>query len=85
VLGTMTSVVKPAPEVFSESKEQIEPVIAAGPGESSASEKRMVTVAPEVARGAEPPSRRNLKKKAKAVEINEPGKEGEAARPAGNA
>ena len=85
VLGTMTSVVQPAAEVVSESKEQIEPVIAAGPSEASASEKRVVTVAPEVARAAEPPSRRKLQKKAKAVEINEPSKEGEAPGPAGNA
>ena len=79
VLATLTTVVEPQVENFMEStREEVEPMIAAsGPTESA--EKRIVTVAPEVARAAEPPSRRKLQKKAKAVEINEPSTEGKTA------
>jgi hypothetical protein len=75
----LTTVVEPQAEKFMEStREEVEPMIAAsGPAESA--EKRIVTVAAEVARAAEPPSRRKLQKKAKAVEINEPSTEGKTA------
>jgi DNA-directed RNA polymerase subunit E'/Rpb7 len=86
VLGTLTSVVQPGAEVVPESKEAEEPVIAAsGATNAAAGDKRVVTVSAEVAKAAEPPSRRKLQKKPKAVEINEPSKEGEAPGPAGNA
>lgn len=72
VLATLTSIIQTEAEKFMETtREEVEPMIAAsGPSESS--EKRIVTVAAEVAKAAEPPSRRKLQKKAKAVEINEP-------------
>ena len=79
VLATLTTVINPAAEKAMEAtREEVEPVIAAGPAEST-SEKRVVTVAPEVAKAAEPPSRRKLQKKAKAVEINEPSTVGKTA------
>lgn len=72
VLGTLTSIIQPEAEKFMETtREEVEPMIAAS-GPSETSEKRIVTVAAEVAKAAEPPSRRKLQKKAKAVEINEP-------------
>lgn len=70
VLGTLSSIVNPAVEKAMAPHEEVEPMIAAStPGD--AGEKRVVTVTADVARAAEPPSRRKLQKKAKAVEINE--------------
>ena len=79
VLGTLTTVVNAAAEkAMAAETETIEPLIAAStPGD--ASEKRVVQVAPEVAKAAEPASRRKLQKKPKTVEINEPPPEGKTA------
>jgi DNA-directed RNA polymerase subunit E'/Rpb7 len=78
VLGTLVSVVNPAAEkAMAAVTEEVEPMIAASaPGDQS--EKRVVSVAPEVAKAAEPPSRRKLQKKAPAASTNEPPPEGKA-------
>ena len=77
VLGTLTSVVNPAAEqAMAAQSEAVEPVIAAStPGD--ASEKRVVQVAPEVAKAAEPARRRKLVKPP-AAQANEPKPEGKA-------
>jgi DNA-directed RNA polymerase subunit E'/Rpb7 len=71
VLGTLTSIVNPAAETaMAASSEPAEPMIAAStPGD--ASEKRVVQVAPEVAKAAEPARRRKLVKPP-AAQANEP-------------
>lgn len=78
VLGTLTSVINPeAEKAMAASTEAVEPMIAASaPGD--ASEKRVVQVAPEIARTAEPPSRRRKLQKPPAAQANEPNQEGKA-------
>ena len=77
VLGTLTSVINPAvEEAMAAQVESVEPMIAAS-GPSDQSERRVVQVAPEVAKAAEAPARRRKLVKPK-VEINEPKPEGKA-------
>ena len=73
VLGTLMTVINPAVENVGEGvpETNTEPVIAAS-GPSPQEEKRVVTVDAAVARGAEPPSRRKLQKKAPVAQTNEP-------------
>jgi DNA-directed RNA polymerase subunit E'/Rpb7 len=75
VLGTLTSVINPAAEqAMSATAESVEPMIAAStPGD--ASEKRVVQVALDVAKAAEPVRRRKLVKPP-AAQANEPVSEG---------
>lgn len=79
VLGTLMTVINPAAEKAMDAVQtsETEPMIASStPG--SQEEKRVVTVDAAVARGAEPPSRRKLQKKAPAAQTNESVKEGKA-------